>query len=139
MNFRERVIKGIIKIKDKIILGFILWIVLSVIFVAPFSIGWKDALKDSEIFQLDQFIYGAAGNIMHPIKAMQIVFSAQYLDVYLAFLLRFSIIYIIGVTIGLVRAAPKHAYEDIENGSSDWCVGGEQYRVLSKKERYYIS
>ena len=29
---------------------------------------------------------------------------------------------------------PKNEFTDIENGSSDWCVGGEQYRVLSKKE-----
>ena len=25
-------------------------------------------------------------------------------------------------------------YRDIEHGSSDWCEGGEQYTVLSKKE-----
>ena len=35
--------------------------------------------------------------------------------------------------IGIAKAFPKHEYQDIENGSSDWCEGGEQYRVLSKK------
>ena len=25
-------------------------------------------------------------------------------------------------------------YEDIENGSSDWCENGEQYKVLSKNK-----
>ena len=37
------------------------------------------------------------------------------------------------VFVGIAKAYPKHEYQDIENGSSDWCEGGEQYRVLSKK------
>ena len=36
--------------------------------------------------------------------------------------------------IGICRAIPKNEYEDIENGSSDWCEGGEQYSVLHKKK-----
>ena len=36
--------------------------------------------------------------------------------------------------IGIVRAIPKNEYEDIENGSSDWCEGGEQYTILHKRK-----
>ena len=36
------------------------------------------------------------------------------------------------VLIGVIKAFPKHEYEDIENGSSDWSENGEQYQVLSK-------
>ena len=45
-----------------------------------------------------------------------------------------TLIYLIFVTIGLVRTAPKHKYTDIEHGSSDWSTGGEQYRVLDNKK-----
>ena len=44
----------------------------------------------------------------------------------------FSIFYVICTTIGLFRSKPKNEYVDIEHGSSDWCEGGEQYKVLSK-------
>ena len=33
-----------------------------------------------------------------------------------------------------MKAIPKHEYEDIENGSSDWSENGEQYQVLSKNK-----
>ena len=36
--------------------------------------------------------------------------------------------------IGFVRTAPKNEYSDIEQGSSDWAHGGEQYKVLSNKK-----
>ena len=36
--------------------------------------------------------------------------------------------------VGIAKAFPKHEYEDIENGSSDWSEGGEQYKVLSKNK-----
>lgn len=38
------------------------------------------------------------------------------------------------VIIGLIRTAPKHEYDKIEHGSSDWAANGEQYKVLSKKK-----
>ena len=44
------------------------------------------------------------------------------------------VVYIFFILVGLSKAFPKHEYEDIENGSSDWCEGGEQYSVLHKKK-----
>ena len=43
-------------------------------------------------------------------------------------------VYALAALIGITRAYPKHEYQDIENGSSDWSEGGEQYKVLSKKK-----
>ena len=37
-------------------------------------------------------------------------------------------------TIGIVRSKPKSDFKDIENGSSDWSQGGEQYKILSKNK-----
>ena len=35
---------------------------------------------------------------------------------------------------GLVKAFPKHEFDDIEHGSSDWSENGEQYQVLNKNK-----
>ena len=43
----------------------------------------------------------------------------------------FSLFYFLISLIGIIRAIPKHEYSDIEHGSSDWCEGGEQYKILS--------
>ena len=34
----------------------------------------------------------------------------------------------------MMKTKPKSEYKDIENGSSDWCKSGEQYRILSKNK-----
>lgn len=36
--------------------------------------------------------------------------------------------------IGFAKTAPKNAYSDIEQGSSDWATKGEQYKVLSRNK-----
>ena len=46
----------------------------------------------------------------------------------------FLAFYGIFVFVGIARAIPKHEFEDIENGSSDWSENGEQYKVLSKNK-----
>ena len=46
---------------------------------------------------------------------------------------KFSLLYGIVCLIGFIRTMPKHRYDDIEHGSSDWSENGEQYKVLSKK------
>ena len=44
------------------------------------------------------------------------------------------IVFVLALTIGIVKSAPKHEYSDIEHGSSDWATGGEQYKILSPKK-----
>lgn len=48
--------------------------------------------------------------------------------------LKFTLVYMLAVIMGITKALPKHEYDGIENGSSDWCVNGEQYKVLNNKE-----
>ena len=47
---------------------------------------------------------------------------------------KFSLVYLLAVTIGITKAIPKHEYDGIENGSSDWCTNGEEYKTLSSKK-----
>ena len=43
-------------------------------------------------------------------------------------------VYFIFVSIGILKAFPKHEFDEIEHGSSDWSENGEQYRILSKNK-----
>ena len=45
-----------------------------------------------------------------------------------------TILCLVVTAIGIIKSKPKNNYEDIENGSSDWCEGGEQYKILSKNK-----
>ena len=45
-----------------------------------------------------------------------------------------TILCLVVTAIGIIKSKPKNNYEDIENGSSDWCEGGEQYRILNKNK-----
>ncbi|MCI8397424.1 MAG: hypothetical protein HFJ52_07450 [Clostridia bacterium] len=36
--------------------------------------------------------------------------------------------------VGFVKTAPKNEFTDIEQGSSDWATGGEQYKILSRNK-----
>ena len=58
----------------------------------------------------------------------------NYITEFFSILWKFTLVYIVFMFIGFVRTAPKNEYTDIEQGSSDWAKGGEQYRVLSKNK-----
>ena len=58
----------------------------------------------------------------------------NYVAEFFSLLWKFTIIYIIFMFIGFVKTAPKNEYTDIEQGSSDWATGGEQYKVLSRSK-----
>ena len=56
----------------------------------------------------------------------------EYIAEFFSLLWKFSIAYVILMLIGFAKTAPKNEYTDIEQGSSDWAKGGEQYNILSK-------
>ena len=46
----------------------------------------------------------------------------------------YSILFIIFSIVGFTKSKPKGDYYDIEHGSSDWSLNGEQYKVLNKNK-----
>ena len=58
----------------------------------------------------------------------------NYIGTYLSAVKWFGLALSLAVIVGLAKAMPKNEYEDIENGSSDWCENGEQYTVLNKRK-----
>ena len=130
MNYK---IEGAFK-KSKItlIISVILWLLMAIVFIMPLTcaqyttvlIGHFDSGKFGDVFGK------VAGK---PILAIKTLIKYHLLLDYFKNLFGFSILYISVVTIGLIRVMPKHRYDDIEHGSSDWSQHGEQYQVLSKK------
>ena len=72
--------------------------------------------------------------IIHPFHAFSVVFSTEAALMFWQCFKVFFLIYITFLLVGFLKALPKSEYDEIENGSSDWCKSGEQYSVLSKNK-----
>ena len=128
----DKIKRGIKKSKNKIIVAGILWIVLSIVFVAPVAISIKDAMAGGVLDW--QVLFTTIGvQIMKPFSSLGICFTANYIGTFWSFLWKFTLFYIIVMTVGIAKAMPKHEYDDIEHGSSDWSEG-EEYKTLSRNK-----
>ncbi len=135
MKFTEKISRAIKKIKGKLIVSFILWLVLIIVFVAPFSVSLHEALTATGDQDKWAVFFTAIGTqIVKPFQSVQLVIQGETEGYFWATLWRTTLVYILAVSIGIMRAIPKHEFDGIENGSSDWCENGEQYSVLSNKE-----
>lgn len=123
--------------KKSLIIILVLWVILSIVLVAPigYSIGLacESGSFNFEIFLEKVFVELAS------FSSITRVFKAEYIGYFGKTLLYFSIIYLIFAFIGLFKSKPKHEYTDIEHGSSDWSEGGEQYSILSKNKGIILS
>ena len=123
--------------KKSIILITVLWLILTIVLVAP--IGYSIGLANqSGTFDLTIFLENVFAEIVS-FSSISKVFSAGYIVYFGKTLLYFTIIYIIFALIGLFKSRPKHEYTDIEHGSSDWSENGEQYRILSRNKGIILS
>ena len=116
--------------KKSLILIAILWVIFTIILVSPIAYSIVEATNNG-IFDFGEFLEQIVPAITSFSTITQ-MFGGAYIGTFLKTLLYFTIIYILFATIGLFRSKPKNEYTDIEHGSSDWCTGGEEYRVLSK-------
>ena len=130
MNYK--IAGGIKNNKKTIIIGLVLWIAIIIVLVLPFTCA-KYAAGTSGSFDLDRFfmVYGKA---LNPGQAFGYIFARGIFGSFISNLCIITLIYSVFFIIGFVRTMPKHQYDNIEHGSSDWSEHGEQYRILSNKE-----
>ena len=119
--------------RSKIIIFAILWLVIIILGVAPFSASITEAMQPGAPFNFETFFEQLGQYITSPFSSFGVVFSENYIGTFGKCTLYFSIFYLAAVVVGLLKAAPKNEYTDIEHGSSGWAEHGEQYKVLSKK------
>lgn len=130
MNYK---VAKVFKYNKKYIIVFIaIWIILEWLIAAPIAVAISN-INWSEKFALGTFIEILIKE-MGSFTSLTRVFTIKTIGIYGRTTLFTSIIYLIFLTIGLVKSKPKNEFTDIEHGSSDWSEGGEQYRVLSKNK-----
>ena len=135
MSFFEKLKTALKKIKTKLIVYLVLILFIAIIGVSPINVSIQEGLmaqKAGEDFWavlFTQLFY----NLQKPFSCFGQCFSLYFTE-YLECLKWYSLIALFFAIIGIVKAIPKHEFQDIENGSSDWSENGEQYKVLSKKK-----
>ena len=153
MGFFSKLKRAVKKIKTKLIVYAILVLIIIILLVAPLSTAVVDAEMASGVkFSQNAFdsnlwatfFKNISSGIVSPLTQLRKCFSADYFLTFLNAVKVTLIAFGLFAIIGIIKAIPKHEYEDIENGSSDWCEGGEQYEVLSKNkgiilaEKHYL-
>ena len=130
MNYKiERALK---KGRTTIIVAIVLWVVLAILFIMPWTCGCYQ-MKLLGKFNMDEFLRVYTKTTTSPITGFKAIFSNGLFGYYIKNLFGFTLFYTIVVAFGIIRLMPKHQYDDIEHGSSDWSEHGEQYQMLSKK------
>lgn len=119
--------------RKKFIICAILWAILTIVFVVPFSYSFFQA-GQGEKFNITMLFQLIAENFSHPFKAVGGIFADGAFGNFFSLWLGFSIFYLIFFFIGFSKSAPKNEFTDIEHGSSDWSQRGEQYKVLNKNK-----
>ena len=133
MSFSEKIVKAINKIKGKLIVSFILWLILVIVFVAPVGLAFKSAYDETGDQRWENLFMTLGNYIVRPWTAILECLTGKAHGYFWATLWRFTLLYMLAVTLGIAKAMPKHEFDGIENGSSDWCTNGEQYSILSNK------
>ncbi len=138
MGFGQKLKRAIRKIKGKLIVAAILVIIISIVGLAALSVAIQSARNAGELageyFDWAVFFETLGTYIMKPLSATGLCFTADYFSMFWSVEKYFILLYLIFVAIGIAKAFPKHEYDDIEHGSSDWSEGGEQYSILSKNK-----
>lgn len=135
MGFFEKLRTSIRKIRIKLIAYGIILLVVAVIGLAPFTVSFQNGILAQEAGEdfWETFFTQLFRNIQQPLTCLGECFS-NYLPAFLSALKWYVIIFGIFAFVGILKALPKHEFEDIENGSSDWSENGEQYTVLNKNK-----
>ena len=138
MGFFEKLKRAIKKIKGKLIVSLILILVIIVWGFAPFSTALKDGLREAtgrESVNWEVLLMNLGLGLTKPLEQFKkCIIEDEYRGTFWLVTRSFLGFYALFVLIGIIKAIPKSEYEDIENGSSDWSEGGEQYKVLSKNK-----
>lgn len=138
MSFFEKLKRAIKKIKGKLIVSAILLVVIIICGIAPFSVSMTIARNQEGVFfDWQVFFESIAQTLIKPLDSLRICFITEPINYMHSFL--YATKWFVGffglfVFVGICKAFPKHEYQDIENGSSDWSENGEQYKVLSKNK-----
>ena len=113
-----------------IIFALVVWIIAELLLIAPIAYTISESYVDGR-FDIALFIQDFISNVVS-LAGITKVFDSNVIGTFGSWTLGFTIFLGIAFGIGAYKNRKKTKYQDIEHGSSDWCTGGEQYRVLSR-------
>ena len=113
-----------------IIFALVVWIIAELFLIAPIAYTISESYVDGR-FDIALFIQDFISNVVS-LEGITKVFDPNVIGTFGSWTLGFTIFLGIAFGIGAYKNRKKTKYQDIEHGSSDWCTGGEQYRVLSR-------
>ena len=133
MGFGEKIRRALQKMKGRLIVYALAILVGIFGIIAPISRAITDALNAAPGTDPWEVFFLKLGYLTQIGDNIVSVFTKEYFHNFWFGTRIFLVIAFFFILIGVYKALPKHEFSDIENGSSDWAEGGEQYRVLSKK------
>lgn len=126
-------LKKVIKQSKKILIVIaVLWVILAIVLVSPLACAIAEANIAGK-FDLTIFLENAINNIIS-FTSITKVFGEQYIETFGTCLINYTILFVVCSIIGFIKSKPKGEYHNIEHGSSDWSVNGEQYKILTKNK-----
>ena len=129
----SKIQKAFEKNKKYLILFLVLLVVLEIVLIAPMSVAIAESTSAQGQFELANFIENF-GKEVSSFTAITRIGSAGAGSAFGKGTLWLTILCLVVTAIGIIKSKPNSPYVDIENGSSDWCEGGEQYKILSKNK-----
>ena len=121
------------KRKKEILIYLILWLIFAIVLVVPMAVASIDSTNQATgEFRTDNFLSIALDYILS-IEVRVKAFQDRYIANTGTAMKYYTVFYFVFVLILMLKKG-KGEYNDIEHGSSDWASGGEQYKVLSRKE-----
>lgn len=135
MSFGEKIKVAFKKIKKRLIVYLVIVLFGAIMVVSPFAVSIEEAEMAAQVGEDKSYVLLTQlfKNIQHPLGSMSQCFK-MYFFAYLECLKYYFLIMVFFIIIGISKAIPKHEFQDIENGSSDWSENGEQYKVLNRKK-----
>lgn len=137
---KEKLKYALKKSKPVFVIVIILWIMFSIVLIAPVSIALVDATVKNEGSFFDKLFSVNFGDVFQNLSK---AFSKEYVGIFLKNEMWMTIVLAGFAIVGIIKTIPKHDYAGIENGSSDWAEG-EQYSILSRNkgillaEKHYL-
>ena len=119
------------KRKRNILVFLILWLLLAIVFVMPLAVAYTDSLNAKGNLELSS-LKSISGTYILSFQTRIKAFKEGYKSNTVNAIGYYTFFYLVIMLILFLKSKDNGEYHDIEHGSSDWCEGGEQYKVLSR-------
>ncbi len=128
----EKLKKVISQSKTVLIVIAVLWVILAIVLVSPVACTIVESTV-AGTFDMSLFIQKIVPNITS-FTTITRAFAPEYIGTFGTSLINYTILFIVCSIIGFIKSKPKGEYHNIEHGSSDWSINGEQYKILTKNK-----